>query len=424
MTVGRAAARWSRTTFTESAYLSTGAAIGVAATAALTGPLSVLLSLSVTAVLPVPFANATVRLTRRLTDLQRTRHRIFFGVRLAPFPPDSAVTGPRDGWRRPLGTRLISRPVWRQIGCHLLSCLICVAGFLLALLLWVTGFVLVTLPLTVWVLPVRPVPGLHPQAPAAVLSGSAAGLACLLAASWVTRGAAALDVRSAKALLQPSGADQLAVLGRRVEELAASRSAAVQASDQERRRIERDLHDGAQQSLVSLAMNLGLIRMSLPEGTPDSLREAVRTAHDDAKRALTELRDLVRGLHPAVLDELGLDAALSGIAARSPVPVTLRIDLPHRPPKPVEAIAYFVVSEALTNVAKHAEARRVVVSVEHGDPHRLSIAVTDDGRGGAVTGGGGLSGLRHRVGTVDGTMRIDSPVGGPTVLSVELPCAS
>ncbi|HEU5024002.1 MAG TPA: histidine kinase [Spirillospora sp.] len=417
MTAGLAAGRWARRTFAESAYLSTGTAIGLAGSAALAVPLSVVLTLSATAVPAVPLANLTMVLTARLTALQRTRHLVFFEVPLAPFPLERL---PRDGRRRAL-----PRPVWRQIGYHLLSAVLCAAGLCAAVPLWLAGLYLAASPVRIWALDGRPMPGAVPDTPAALAAATAAGAACLIAAALVTRAAATLDVRSARALLQPSGDDRLAVLGRRVEELAASRSAAVQASDQERRRIERDLHDGAQQSLVSLAMNLGMIRMSLPEETDEALRRAVHGAHDDAKRALAELRDLVRGLHPAVLDELGLDAALSGIAARSPVPVTLRTDLPHRPPRPVEAIAYFVVSEALTNAAKHAAAERVTVVVEHRDPHRLRITVTDDGRGGAVAAaGGGLGGLLDRVRTVDGTMRIDSPAGGPTVLSVELPCAS
>ncbi|WP_165495422.1 sensor histidine kinase [Actinomadura roseirufa] len=421
MTTGRAAARRARHAFTQSTFLSTGTAIGLATAAALASPLCIVLALSVTAVRPGPFTALTADITAYFTGVQRTRHRVFFDLALAPFPPDPGGAPPGGA----PGARALTRPVWRQIGYHLLSLLICAAGFALMLPLLMAGLVLATLPVTVWALHAEPVPGARPDAPAAVLGGAAGGLLCLLAVPLVTHGAAWLDVRSAKALLQPSHSDRLAALGRRVEELAAGRSAAVEASDRERRRIERDLHDGAQQSLVALAMNLGMIRMSLPEETQDSVRQAVREAHDDAKRALAELRDLVRGLHPAVLDELGLDAALSGIAARSPVPVTLRTDLPHRPPRPVEAIAYFVVSEALANVAKHARARRVVVSVgHHDDPHRLSIAVADDGRGGAVADGGGLSGLRDRVRTVDGTMLIDSPAGGPTVLSVELPCAS
>ncbi|MGV9787511.1 sensor histidine kinase [Streptomyces sp. NPDC003435] len=211
-------------------------------------------------------------------------------------------------------------------------------------------------------------------------------------------------------------------LARRVEDLTESRAGVVDAADAERRRIERDLHDGAQQRLVSLALNLGLAKATLVDLPPEA-REVIDTAHREAKEAIEELSSLVRGLHPAVLDELGLDAALSGLAARAPLPVRLRVDLPWRPAPAVEAVAYFVVSEALTNVAKHArEATRseVTLTLLGGI---LRVVVTDDGLGGADPADGtGLTGLAQRVRSVDGTFRMSSPVGGPTLMSVELPC--
>lgn len=208
--------------------------------------------------------------------------------------------------------------------------------------------------------------------------------------------------------------------------LAASRADLVAAADAERRRIERDLHDGTQQRLVSLAMNLGITRASTT-GLPDSAREAIENAHDEAKQALSELRDFVRGLHPAVLDDLGLDAALSGVTARCPVPVRLRTDLPQRLPDQIEQVAYFVVSEALTNAVKHAEASTVEADVRQvpsfSGRGRLRVVVRDDGRGGARPDrGSGLRGLAQRVASVDGTLHLDSPLGGPTTIRVELPC--
>jgi signal transduction histidine kinase len=196
----------------------------------------------------------------------------------------------------------------------------------------------------------------------------------------------------------------------------------VDAADTERRRIERDLHDGAQQRLVSLAMHLGLARAELTE-LPEDARRVIAEAHDEAKEALAELRHLVRGLHPAILEDRGLDAALSGIAARSPVPVRLDVHVPDRVPPTVEAVAYFVVSEALANTAKHAGALRAGVTARReGDV--LRVSVTDDGAGGADPAGGtGLPGLAQRVRSVDGTLSIDSPAGGPTVITAELPCA-
>jgi signal transduction histidine kinase len=252
---------------------------------------------------------------------------------------------------------------------------------------------------------------------------AAAGL--LLAAPWLARQVTRADEAAARMLLGPSRSEELAL---RVESLARSRADIVAATDAERRRIERDLHDGTQQRLVSLAMNLGMARARLA-GAPEPVLQAIADAHDEAMLALAELRDFIRGLHPAVLNDRGLDAALSGLAARAPLPVRLRVEVPRPAVPSVEAVAYFIVSEALTNVAKHARASRAEVTVRR-DGDLLRIAVTDDGRGGAVPGvrgdgpGSGLRGLAQRAAAVDGTLTIDSPPGGPTVITAELPCES
>jgi signal transduction histidine kinase len=206
----------------------------------------------------------------------------------------------------------------------------------------------------------------------------------------------------------------------RIGELETSRAGVVDAAETERRRIERDLHDGAQQRLVSLAMELGRARAKFGSD-PEAAEAIVGQAHEQAKEALTELRNLVRGVHPPVLSDRGLDAALSGLAALSPVPVTVRVDLAERPPPPVEAIAYFVVAEALTNVAKHAKASRALVTVSRtGD--LLNVAISDDGIGGASLAGRGLSGLAARTAGIDGQLLVTSPDGGPTVIEAVLPC--
>jgi signal transduction histidine kinase len=248
----------------------------------------------------------------------------------------------------------------------------------------------------------------------AVLVDVPAGL--LIVAPPAACRVAHLDTVVGRVLLGPGRAQRLAA---RVETLARSRAEIVEAADAERRRIERDLHDGVQQRLVSLAMHLGMARASLPAPPEAAVIEA---AHDEAVAALRELREFVRGLHPAVLDDRGLDAALSGVAARAPIPVRLRVDVDPRCSPAVEAIAYFCVSEALTNVVKHAGATRARVTARRsGD--RLRLEVHDDGRGGAVVSpGGGLGGLAQRAAAVDGRMTVHSPPGGPTVLTVELPC--
>jgi signal transduction histidine kinase len=209
-----------------------------------------------------------------------------------------------------------------------------------------------------------------------------------------------------------------------LEAVRASRARLAEAQETERRRIERDLHDGAQQRLVSLRISLELLRRRLgPDAEPETLAE-LDAAAGEARAAIDELRELAQGLHPAVLAEAGLGRALETLAERSTLPVTLETELDGRLPPAVEATAYFVVAEALTNTAKHASATRATVRARQaGD--RLAVDVADDGQGGAdIDGGTGLRGLEDRVAALGGTMRIDSPPGGGTTVAMELPCAS
>jgi signal transduction histidine kinase len=242
-----------------------------------------------------------------------------------------------------------------------------------------------------------------------------AGVALLFSAPWVARGIASAQVAMARLLLEPSDREQLTA---RVGTLEETRAGMVAAADAERRRIERDLHDGAQQRLVALAMTLGRAKAT---EDPETARELLDEAHRESKEALVELRNLARGIHPAVLSDRGLDAAVSALAARCPVPVAVTVNLPRRAAPSVEAIAYFVVAEALTNVAKHAHASSASLDV-HIEGDELVIEVADNGRGGARTRGNGLSGLRDRVRAVDGMLMVVSPEGEGTTLRVELPC--
>ncbi|MFF8732654.1 sensor histidine kinase [Streptomyces sp. NPDC015171] len=208
-------------------------------------------------------------------------------------------------------------------------------------------------------------------------------------------------------------------LDAKVVELARSRFRLVDAFEAERRRIERDLHDGAQQRLVALTMTLGLARLDAPPGT---LADQLAKAHDEAGKALEELRELIHGIHPKILADYGLEAAVADAADRSVVPVDVDLRLPGRLPQGVEAAAYFVVCEALANVAKHSGADRAQVSGGHRDG-RLFLQVRDDGRGGAdPSAGSGLTGLADRVAVLDGRLALSSPPGGPTLLLVEFPC--
>jgi signal transduction histidine kinase len=214
---------------------------------------------------------------------------------------------------------------------------------------------------------------------------------------------------------------------RRVQELEQSRTRVVDDSAARLRQIERDLHDGAQAQMVAVAMKLGLATKKLrglTDGTGQTdlerVLELVVTAHRGAKEAITELRDLARGIHPPVLDQ-GLGIALTTLAARSDLPVELVVDLPERPSAAIETIAYFCAAELLTNVTKHSDARHATLEAVH-LPGLLRIQVSDDGRGGArVETRGGLAGLTERISAVDGTLRLSSPPGGPTVITVELP---
>lgn len=208
-------------------------------------------------------------------------------------------------------------------------------------------------------------------------------------------------------------------LSAKVVELARSRVRLVEAFEAERRRIERDLHDGAQQRLVALSMTLGLARLDAP---PGPLADQLTKAHQEAGTALAELRELIHGIHPKVLTDYGLQAAVADAADRCAVPVDVDLELPGRPPRVVESAAYFMVCEALANVAKHSGADRARVSGGHRHG-RLFLEVRDDGCGGAdASAGSGLTGLADRVSVLDGRLALTSPPGGPTLLRVEFPC--
>ncbi|MET7286228.1 sensor domain-containing protein [Streptomyces sp. NPDC005573] len=234
---------------------------------------------------------------------------------------------------------------------------------------------------------------------------------------FIARGFANVDRAMVRGLLSPS--DELE---RRIAELESDRGVVVDTAAADLRRIERDLHDGAQARLVNLAMGLGLAKEKLLEGQADEQVAAmVDEAHGEVKLALQELRDLARGIHPAVLTDRGLDAALSSVASRCTVPVKVTAELPARPAPAIEGIAYFTVSELLQNISKHSGARTASVDVWRAE-ERLLIQVRDDGRGGAtLERGSGMRGLAERLGAVDGLFVVDSPAGGPTVVTAELP---
>jgi signal transduction histidine kinase len=254
------------------------------------------------------------------------------------------------------------------------------------------------------------------------LAAFAVGAAAVLAAPWVARAAVAADRWLIRSLLGPRRLEE------RVRQLEQTRALAVDDSAAQLRQVERDLHDGAQVRLAALAMSLGLAREKLGTGDQPadlaSIRELVESAHRGAKDALVELRDMVKGIHPPVLDS-GLPDALATLAAASALPVQLRADVPVRPTEAIETIAYFCAAELLANATKHSSANEVVIRAGiqgPGPEPRLVLQVGDDGTGGADPArGSGLAGLAQRVAVVDGRLAIVSPPGGPTLITVELP---
>jgi signal transduction histidine kinase len=367
----------------------------------------------------LPILGLTLRYTDGLAVIERSRFAGMAGAIVPAWPADSRR---RYRWLVIPGLAAFTgRATWGKICYPLPRLLASVLLFPIVVCFWAVG--LATLPLTLpfylWLRPSRP-----GSADGAVRRGwpTRAAWACarvllLASAPRVSRRLATVDVGLARWLLSPP-----ADLAARVTELEISRERVVDAAEGERRRIERDLHDGAQQRLVALAMELGRARAKFGDD-PEGARILLDQAHLEAKAALTELRNLVRGVHPPILTERGLDPALSGLAALCPVPVDVHVEVPVRPKPAVEAVAYFMVAEALTNVAKHARASHVNVVVEgHGFPGTLTVLVSDDGIGGADPHGAGLSGLADRVSGVDGELSVESPSGGPTMISAVLPC--
>ncbi|WP_431899381.1 histidine kinase [Nonomuraea sp. bgisy101] len=401
----RIRAHWGAATWLRTLHVAMGLLTGLLTAGAIVALLAAAVLLVWTVVVPVVAVAALFWLIPHFTALQRARFAAYLDLRIPPLPPSPPVRNPVKwliGQAKALST-------WRQIAYHLLCSLLNGLGSGALLITW--GGTVGMAVLSIRTLDFSPYKGLG-------LLFAVIALGLFFAGPLVARAFTWVDVIAGEALLGPSISDELA---QRVETLQESRAEVIDAADAERRRIERDLHDGTQQRLVWLAMNLGMARATLTD-LPEPAIQVIAQAHEEAKQALKELRDLVRGLHPAVLTDEGLDAALSGLAARAPLPVRLSVDVKDRASPTIEAVAFFVVSEALANIAKHAEAANASITVTR-KGELLRLAVHDDGKGGAAPERGtGLRGLAQRVGSVDGRLRIDSPAGGPTTIEVELPC--
>ncbi|MET8016744.1 sensor histidine kinase [Streptomyces decoyicus] len=352
-----------------------------------------------------------------VAKMERRRLRLVEPV----LPPDAHGAPPGPGVRAWLRTRLRERATWRELGYAVILAVFFTganAGFVA--LLGLSGILLAT-PVIVWALApetVMIIPGHAIPGPWAALPFCAVGLLGLVLCAYVAGLLAAAQVKVAFFLLSPREEHSHS----RVIELTRSRIRLADAFEAERRRIERDLHDGAQQQLVALSMTLGLAQMEMGESTSPAA-ELVSRARDEARQALDELRRLVRGIHPQVLTDHGLAAAVAEVALGHPLPITVDFDLPHRLPGPVETTAYFTVTEALTNAAKHSGASQVAVVGRYTND-RLIVVITDDGHGGADPAlGTGLSGLADRMAILKGRLVVSSPKGGPTQLRVEVPCS-
>ncbi|WP_173909842.1 sensor histidine kinase [Streptomyces sp. 2323.1] len=356
----------------EIAYLLANFPLGVAAFVVVLVWLTLGIGLSVT-VVGLPLLATGLLACRQYGRLERARAAALLGVRIA----EPSRLRPRErGFFPWLWTCLKDPVAWRH------------ALFAFVRLPWVLLTFTVVLVLLVVGWPVLP---------------------------WVARWLSNVDRAMVRGLLSPS--DELE---RRIAELESDRVTVTDTAAADLRRIERDLHDGAQARLVALAMGLGLAKEKLLED-PEAAAAMVDEAHGEVKLALQELRDLARGIHPAILTDRGLGPALASLAGRCTVPVTTSVDLDERPAPAIEGIAYFTVSELLQNVSKHSAARQASVEVWRA-ADRLLILVSDDGRGGArLDGGSGMAGLAGRLGSVDGLFVLDSPVGGPTRVTAELP---
>jgi len=368
----------------------------------------------------IPLVGATIWAWRWGARIERRWIAITLGnVIDDPYRPLPEATR-RRRWK----TIVHDRATWKDLAYLLLLFPLGTLWSVIVVTFWATAVGLLTLPLWYSTLPdgraevvtVGDDPLFVVQGPGRALLAALVGLLLVPVAALVTRAVGGAHGCLAQSLLGASRRQ----LEARVKQLADARSRAVDHAGAERRRIERDLHDGAQQRLVALAMGLGLAREKLATD-PAAAGVLVAEAHEEAKRALADLRDLARGIHPAILTEQGLDPALSALAARSPVPVEVEVTV-GRLPAALEAAAYFIVAEALANVAKHASATSAVVRV-HRDGGLLVVEVEDDGAGGADQNGNGLSGLADRAAAVEGRVEVSSPVGGPTLIRAELPCA-
>jgi signal transduction histidine kinase len=406
-------------TWRELAYLLLGGAMSAVAFTVVVAGLTAVAVLLIT-LIGIPLFVGFAYVNRGLAWLERRR--TAFVLR----EPVAGVYKPpaRRGFVALLKAVVTDPQTWKDLAWLIVVSIVGFAFAVTAASLWGSVLYLVSYPAWWWMVPDSALPDFgadrQPDTWAWAALAAAVGIVGIVVATWICAGLARVQALLARLLLAPSERQRLKG---RVDELSRTRAVAADAQAAELQRIERDLHDGAQARLVAVSMDLGLAQEKL-EDDPEGARQLVESAHDEARNAIVELRQLVAGIYPAVLADRGLDAALSSVAAAGRVPVSLDVELPDRVPPAAEVAAYFVVAESLANVNKHSEATRADVRVR-ADGQTLVVEVSDDGRGGAdASRGSGLAGLRARVAALDGRLRIASPAGGPTVVRAEIPCES
>jgi signal transduction histidine kinase len=368
----------------------------------------------------LPILTLTMLSARAAGDVERWRARVFLRT---PIERPARRQRRGDGTLTKLINPLRDASTYRDLlYVWLVQPVLGLVNFIVAVTAWSIPLWAITLPIYAvrWESAAPVVFGERLGTWGEVIPVAVAGLIVLPLAPRVIRAFARLDAATARGLLSPSKTE---ALEEQIDTLRDTQARSVDIAMADRRQIERDLHDGGQQRLLALGMDLSMALEKF-ETDPDAARELVGDAHKEAQRAVGELRNLARGVHPAVLTDRGLDAALSALAARSPIPVRLDVELRDRPPASVEATAYFIVAEALTNAARYADASAVDVRVREVNG-KLRVEVADNGVGGAVERpGGGLAGLADRASSVEGSLAVTSPAGGPTIVLAELPCTS